>query len=187
MHKGEEEKHLHCKDSVACLAPASEEKACEDQAVKQLIEKAFQARMRAYVPYSRFHVGAALETESGEIFLGCNVENASYGATNCAERTAVFKAVSEGHRRFRRIAIVGGFMEDKSFYAASDFALRNGNEEGKREVEELCYPCGICRQVMAEFSDLENFQVILAKTVDEYRIHTLKELLPHAFLPVALD
>lgn len=150
MHKGEEEK------------------ACEAQAVKQLIERALQARIRAYVPYSRFHVGAALETESGEIFLGCNVENASFGATNCAERTAVFKAVSEGYRRFRRIAIVGGFMEDK------------------KEVEELCYPCGICRQVMAEFSDLENFQVILAKTVDEYKIYTLKEMLPHAFLPVAL-
>ena len=107
-----------------------------------LIEKALEARRKAYVPYSHFHVGAALETETGEVFLGCNVENASYGAANCAERTAFFKAVSEGHRKFRRIAIVGGFLDS---------------------IEDYCMPCGICRQVMAEFGDLHEFQVILAK------------------------
>lgn len=131
-----------------------------------LIEKALEARRKAYVPYSHFHVGAALETETGEVFLGCNVENASYGAANCAERTAFFKAVSEGHRKFRRIAIVGGFLDG---------------------IEDYCMPCGICRQVMAEFGDLHEFQVILAKSSEDYQVYRLEELLPHAFLPSALE
>lgn len=131
-----------------------------------LIEKALEARRKAYVPYSHFHVGAALETETGEVFLGCNVENASYGAANCAERTAFFKAVSEGHRKFRRIAIVGGFLDS---------------------IEDYCMPCGICRQVMAEFGDLHEFQVILAKSSEDYQVYRLEELLPHAFLPSALE
>ena len=134
---------------------------------RNLIEKAFQAREQAYVPYSHFRVGAALETETGEIFLGCNIENASYGATNCAERTAFFKAVSEGYRKFRKIAIVGGLI-------------------GKEETE-YCAPCGICRQVMAEFTDIHAFQVILAKSPDDYHVYKLEELLPHAFLPSALE
>ena len=134
---------------------------------RNLIEKAFQAREQAYVPYSHFRVGAALETETGEIFLGCNIENASYGATNCAERTAFFKAVSEGYRKFRKIAIVGGLI-------------------GKEETE-YCAPCGICRQVMAEFTDIHAFQVILAKSPDDYHVYKLEELLPHAFLPSALN
>lgn len=133
---------------------------------KDLIEKALEARRKAYVPYSHFHVGAALETETGEVFLGCNVENASYGAANCAERTAFFKAVSEGHRKFRRIAIVGGFLDG---------------------IEDYCMPCGICRQVMAEFGDLHEFQVILAKSSEDYQVYRLEELLPHAFLPSALE
>lgn len=133
---------------------------------KGLIEKALEARRKAYVPYSHFHVGAALETETGEVFLGCNVENASYGAANCAERTAFFKAVSEGHRKFRRIAIVGGFLDG---------------------IEDYCMPCGICRQVMAEFGDLYEFQVILAKSSEDYQVYRLEELLPHAFLPSALE
>lgn len=133
---------------------------------KGLIEKALEARRKAYVPYSHFHVGAALETETGEVFLGCNVENASYGAANCAERTAFFKAVSEGHRKFRRIAIVGGFLDS---------------------IEDYCMPCGICRQVMAEFGDLHEFQVILAKSSEDYQVYLLEELLPHAFLPSALE
>ena len=131
-----------------------------------LIEEASEARRKAYVPYSHFHVGAALETETGEVFLGCNVENASYGAANCAERTAFFKAVSEGHRKFRRIAIVGGFLDS---------------------IEDYCMPCGICRQVMAEFGDLHEFQVILAKSSEDYQVYRLEELLPHAFLPSALE
>ena len=133
---------------------------------KGLIEKALEARRKAYVPYSHFHVGAALETETGEVFLGCNVENASYGAANCAERTAFFKAVSEGYRKFRRIAIVGGFLDS---------------------IEDYCMPCGICRQVMAEFGDLHEFQVILAKSSEDYQVYRLEELLPHAFLPSALE
>ena len=133
---------------------------------KGLIEKALEARRKAYVPYSHFHVGAALETETGEVFLGCNVENASYGAANCAERTAFFKSVSEGHRKFRRIAIVGGFLDS---------------------IEDYCMPCGICRQVMAEFGDLHEFQVILAKSSEDYQVYRLEELLPHAFLPSALE
>lgn len=133
---------------------------------KGLIEKALEARRKAYVPYSHFHVGAALETETGEVFLGCNVENASYGAANCAERTAFFKAVSEGHRKFRRIAIVGGFLDG---------------------IEDYCMPCGICRQVMAEFGALHEFQVILAKSSEDYQVYRLEELLPHAFLPSALE
>ena len=133
---------------------------------KGLIEKALEARRKAYVPYSHFHVGAALETDTGEVFLGCNVENASYGAANCAERTAFFKAVSEGHRKFRRIAIVGGFLDS---------------------IEDYCMPCGICRQVMAEFGDLHEFQVILAKSSEDYQVYRLEELLPHAFLPSALE
>ena len=133
---------------------------------KGLIEKALEARRKAYVPYSHFHVGAALETETGEVFPGCNVENASYGAANCAERTAFFKAVSEGHRKFRRIAIVGGFLDS---------------------IEDYCMPCGICRQVMAEFGDLYEFQVILAKSSEDYQVYRLEELLPHAFLPSALE
>ena len=107
-----------------------------------------------------------METETGEVFLGCNVENASYGAANCAERTAIFKAVSEGHKKFRRIAIVGGFSDG---------------------VKDYCMPCGICRQVMAEFGDLHDFQVILAKTPEDYLVYRLEELLPHAFLPTALE
>ena len=133
---------------------------------KGLIEKALEARRKAYVPYSHFHVGAALETETGEVFLGCNVENASYGAANCAERTAFFKAVSEGHRKFRRIAIVGGFLDS---------------------IEDYCMPCGICRQVMAEFGDLHEFQLILAKSSEDYQVYRLEELLPHAFLTSELE
>lgn len=119
-----------------------------------LIEKAVEAAKNAYAPYSMYHVGAALLTKSGKIFTGCNVENASYGATNCAERTAFFKAVSEGFREFEAIAIV-------SF---SDYA----------------YPCGICRQVMQEFCD-GDFRIIVAKSEEDYKEYTLGELLPFGF------
>ena len=145
---------------------------------RYLIEKAFEARERAYVPYSHFRVGAALESETGEVFLGCNIENASYGATNCAERTAFFKAVSEGCKKFRRIAIVGC----KKFRRIAIVGGLIGKEE-----TEYCAPCGICRQVMAEFTDIHDFQVILAKSTDDYHVYSLEELLPHAFLPSALD
>ena len=130
--------------------------------INNLIEKATEAAKIAYSPYSKYQVGAALLTKSGEVFTGCNVENSSYGATNCAERTAIFKAVSEGHRDFVRIAV----------YCA----------DGK--PEDYSMPCGICRQVMAEFNcDLE---LILGKTDGSYRVTTLREILPYAFTPASL-
>lgn len=125
----------------------------------ELIQKAKEAAEKAYVPYSGFKVGAALLTKGGRLYLGCNIENASYSPTNCAERTAFFKAVSEGEREFDKIAIVGG--KDGSF---SDY----------------CTPCGVCRQVMSEFCK-EDFTVILGKEGDEYKALTLDELLPYSF------
>ncbi|MCD8012931.1 MAG: cytidine deaminase [Lachnospiraceae bacterium] len=133
---------------------------------RELIEQAYRARQRAYVPYSHFSVGAALETEDGEIFLGCNIENASYTPTVCAERTAFFKAISEGHRQFRQIAIVGGYVG-----------------ETENETENFCPPCGVCRQVMAEFCAPETFRILLAKSLEDYQSYALKELLPLNFGP----
>lgn len=127
--------------------------------VERLIEEAMKAREMAYAPYSEFRVGAALLDGDGTIYSGCNIENASYGACNCAERTAIFKAVSEGAGDFRAIAIVGG--KDKA-------------------VTEFCPPCGICRQVMSEFCDADTFKVILFDGT-ETRSYLLRDLLPHAF------
>ncbi len=125
-----------------------------------LIQAALEARKEAYVPYSHYAVGAALLTDAGEIITGCNIENASYGATNCAERTAYFKAVSQGIRGFQAIAIAGGM-------------------EGEAPVE-YAYPCGICRQVMQEFGR-DDFQVIVAKSPEDYQEYRLDELLPFGF------
>ena len=130
--------------------------------VKELIQFAYEAQSRSYSPYSGFATGAALEADNGRIFLGCNIENAAYSPTNCAERTAFFKAVSEGVRTFSRIAIVGNYP----------------GREG-----DYCAPCGVCRQVMAEFCDPETFQVILARSPEEYRVYLLKDLLPVGFGP----
>ena len=130
--------------------------------VKELIQSAYEAQSRSYSPYSGFATGAALEADNGRIFLGCNIENAAYSPTNCAERTAFFKAVSEGVRTFTRIAIVGNYP----------------GREG-----DYCAPCGVCRQVMAEFCDPETFQVILARSPEEYRVYLLKNLLPVGFGP----
>ena len=124
----------------------------------ELIALAVEARKQSYSPYSGFRVGAALLGKSGKVYLGCNVENAAYTPTNCAERTAVFKAVSEGEREFSATAIVGGMGE-----AMSDF----------------CAPCGICRQVLAEFCD-GDFPVVLG-TPKNYKAYTLAELLPFSF------
>ncbi len=140
---------------------------------QELIKKAFEARQRAYVPYSHFSVGAALETEDGQIFSGCNIENASYTPTVCAERTAFFKAVSEGCRSFRQIAIVGGYSKEKE-------EKQTGVE---MELDSFAPPCGVCRQVMAEFCDPESFRIILARSLEEYQSYTLKELLPLNFGP----
>ena len=126
----------------------------------KLIEAALEARNKAYVPYSGYTVGAALLTVEGQIIQGCNIESASYGATICAERTAVFKAISEGRRKFCAIAIAGGM-------------------QGKAPID-YAYPCGICRQVMKEFCR-GDFVIIIAKSIEEYEIYSLEELLPHGF------
>lgn len=128
---------------------------------EKLIHAVLKARENAYAPYSHYQVGAALLTEDGEIVTGCNVENASYGAACCAERTAVFKAVSEGKKRFQAIAIAGGM-------------------EG-REPEDYAYPCGICRQVLSEFAGKDDFSVIVVKSTEDYKEYQLSELLPWSF------
>ena len=133
--------------------------------IRELIEKAFDMRNYSYAPYSHFKVGAALLSKKGTVYGGCNIENAAYGPSNCAERTAFFKAVSEGEREFEAIAIVGG------------------PETG---VTDYCSPCGVCRQVMAEFCHPEEFKIILAKSIDDHRIYTLKELFPLGFSPESL-
>lgn len=123
--------------------------------IKELVKLSIEAREKAYVPYSSFKVGAAVEMEDGSIYTGCNIENASYGAANCAERTAIFKAVSDGHRVIKKIAVVG----DRSAFTS---------------------PCGICRQVIAEFAS-DDIEIIIVKNQDEYQVKTLEEILPGAF------
>lgn len=134
----------------------------EKQEILKLIRSAVEAMGKAYVPYSHFCVGAALLTCEGKIYQGCNIENAAYTPTNCAERTAFFKAVSEEERNFRAICIVGGMEGVLTGYTA---------------------PCGVCRQVMREFCVPEEFQIILAKSEEEYKIYTLAQLLPEGFGP----
>ncbi len=134
-----------------------------EQIEKTLIQKAIEMTKMSYAPYSGYHVGAALLTKDGSIYTGCNIENASYGATNCAERTAFFKAVSEGVKDFEAIAIVGA-PADAAENTFSDYA----------------YPCGICRQVMQEFCK-KDFGIIVAKSTEDYKKYTLQELLPFGF------
>ena len=122
---------------------------------RKLAKIAIDARENAYVPYSKFKVGAAVVTEDGSIYTGCNIENASFGATNCAERTAIYKAVSEGHKKISAIAIVG-------------------------DMSTHTYPCGICRQVIVEFAT-SDMHIILVKNEDDYIIKTMEEILPGAF------
>lgn len=129
----------------------------------QLVKKALEMRAFSYSPYSHFCVGAALLTEEDKVYTGCNIENAGYTPSNCAERTAFFKAVSEGNKKFKAIAVVGG-------------------EKDAKELD-YCPPCGVCRQVMMEFCDYENFDIILAKSENEYKVLKLKELLPMGFGP----
>ena len=124
----------------------------------QLMLLAIAARSKAYAPYSGFRVGAALLGKSGKLYPGCNVENASYSATNCAERTAIFRAVSEGETEFEAIAIVGGQGD---------------------ELSEFCAPCGVCRQVLSEFCG-PDFRVVLG-TPDHCKSYRLEELLPYSF------
>ena len=133
--------------------------------VEKLIDTAIEQLKFSYTPYSNFKVGAALLAKNGEIYTGCNIENASYTPTNCAERTAFFKAVSEGVRDFQAICIVGG-------------------KDG--QLTEYTAPCGVCRQVMMEFCDPKIFQIILAVDKEQYTIYTLEELMPLGFGPLNL-
>ena len=125
---------------------------------RELVTLAIEAKKRAYAPYSNFRVGAALLTEGGKIYTGVNIENASFGATNCAERTAVFKAVSEGETKINTVAI------------ASD-------------SEDYIFPCGICRQVLAEFGDKE-MRIICSRPDGEFIVRRLEEILPSAFTEI---
>lgn len=139
----------------------------EKEIVEKLIKEAQRAREFSYAPYSAYLVGAALLTEEGDIYTGCNIENAAYSPTNCAERTAFFKAVSEGKTNFSAIAIIGG-PKDKT-------------------VVQYAHPCGVCRQVMMEFCDPKAFQVIAAKSEKEYEIRSLETYLPAGFGPANLE
>ena len=141
-------------------------KKMEQKQIQELIEKAIGMMDYSYVPYSHFHVGAALLAKNGKVYGGCNIENAGYTPSNCAERTAFFKAVSEGVRDFQAICIVGG-------------------KDGK--LTEYTAPCGVCRQVMMEFCNPKTFQIILAVDKEQYEIFTLKELLPLGFGPDNLN
>ena len=132
---------------------------------KELIHMAYEAQKKAYTPYSHFQTGAALLCRDGRVFTGCNIENAAYTPSNCAERTAFFKAVSEGARDFDRIAIVGNY---------------------KGKPGDYCAPCGVCRQVMREFCEPECFEIILARSEDDYQVYRLEELLPVSFGPANL-
>lgn len=130
--------------------------------IKNLIREAYLALEKSYTPYSRFQVGSALLTTRQKIYTGCNIENASFTPTNCAERTAFYKAISEGEKEFAAIAIVGG-------------------KDGI--VKDFCPPCGVCRQVIREFVDPRKFLVILARSEEDYLVYFLEELLPMSFGP----
>ena len=135
----------------------------DEKTTRALIAAAIEARKKSYSPYSHYQVGAALLAKNGQVVTGCNIENAAYTPTNCAERTAFFKAVSDGVRDFRAIAIVG-------------------SPEGD-ELTQYANPCGVCRQVMMEFCNPSDFQIIVAKSQDDYRVMTLQEFLPEGFGP----
>ena len=129
-----------------------------EKETKELIERAMAAQKRAYVPYSHYPVGAALIADDGEIYEGCNIENAAFSPTICAERVAIFKAVSEGAKCIKKIAVVAG--------------------------EDMGYPCGVCRQVIREFG--KDAEIIVARNTEEYAVYRLDELLPHSFGPESL-
>jgi len=135
--------------------------------IPELIKSALAARNKAYAPYSNYLVGAAVLTNDGRVYSGVNIENASYGASNCAERTAIFKAVSEGNTKIKAVAVIGGAKN--------------------KEITGFAYPCGICRQVMREFClSPDEFVLIVAKDEESYRTFTLNELLPASFGPEKL-
>jgi cytidine deaminase len=144
----------------------SEEMMMNEVTDEKLVELALAARERAYTPYSHWAVGAALLTKSGRVYSGCNIENAAYTPTNCAERTAFFKAISEGERGFSAIAIVGG--------------------PAGSLPQTVCAPCGVCRQVMEEFCDPQDFRIILGTGAGVQSVYTLAEMLPQGFGPESL-
>lgn len=144
-------------ENIKCINPLTQAE------IQGLIKKAVEARKKSYSPYSHYQVGAVLLAADGQTITGCNIENAAYTPTNCAERTAFFKAVSEGIRAFRAIAVVG-------------------SPEGDA-LTQYAYPCGVCRQVMMEFCDPSVFQVIVARSEEDYRVLVLNELLPEGFGP----
>ncbi|NMB09743.1 MAG: cytidine deaminase [Tissierellia bacterium] len=123
--------------------------------IKELINKAIQAREKSYSPYSNFKVGASVMGESGKIYSGCNIENAAYSPTICAERVAIFKAISNGEREIKKIALIGS-------------------------TDSFTYPCGVCRQVMTEFAS-DDFEIIVAKNIEEYVSYSLDDLMPNSF------
>lgn len=123
--------------------------------IKELINKAIQAREKSYSPYSNFKVGASVMGESGKIYSGCNIENAAYSPTICAERVAIFKAISNGEREIKKIALIGS-------------------------TDSFTYPCGVCRQVMTEFAS-DDFEIIVAKNIEEYMSYSLDDLMPNSF------
>ncbi|MDO4538374.1 MAG: cytidine deaminase [Coriobacteriales bacterium] len=133
----------------------------------RLVELALEAREHAYAPYSHWTVGAALLCADGTVYQGCNIENAAYTPSNCAERTAFFKAVFDGQRHFEAMAVVGG-------------------PQGQ-PAPDYCAPCGVCRQVMMEFCDPETFRIVLGRSDGERRVYLLRELLPEAFGPSNLS
>lgn len=149
---------------VANELPSSDR--ISDLKCRELIREAIRMLKYSYAPYSDFNVGAALLTKSNKIFGGCNIENAAFTPGSCAERTAIYKAVSEGERDFAAIAIVGG---------------KNG------QIKDFCAPCGVCRQVMREFCDPDAFYIILARSEDDYWVYTLGELLPMSFGPSTIS
>ena len=128
---------------------------------KDLVRRAFEARKKAYAPYSHFQVGAALLCGDGRVYEGCNIENAAFGVSQCAERTALFTAVYEGERSFTAIAVVGGRQDADTF--------------------EMCPPCGVCRQALTEFCDPASFEVILARSESDYHVYKLGEVFPLSF------
>ena len=137
----------------------------DQKLIEELIETAIEMTKMSYSPYSNFKVGAALLAKNGNIYKGCNIENAGYTPSNCAERTAFFKAVSEGVKEFDALAVVGG---------------QNG------VLTQMTAPCGVCRQIMMEFCNPKTFQVIMAVDKEHYKIMTLEELLPMGFGPADL-
>ncbi len=132
---------------------------------QKLILSAIEARKKAYTPYSKFKVGAALLTYDEKIYEGFNIECSAYSVCNCAERTALFRAVFDGYKKFFAIAVVGG------------------KEEENDELSSYCPPCGMCRQALREFCEPQTFKIIIAKNINDFKIYTLEDLLPKSFGP----